>query len=215
MPLTRIAASAGALSHEVRAQRRFVTEPLLRMTGISKSFPGVQALERCRLEVAARRDPRAPRRERRRQVDASQDPLRRAAAGCRHDRVRRRDGRLSIPHAAQKLGIVTIYQEFTLAPNMTIAENVFIGREPGSRRVRQLARMAAETRALTTPHRPRRRADDAGARLSVAEQQMVEIARALSMRSRLIVMDEPTSALSLGRGGEALQHRPRPEGRGP
>ena len=43
------------------------------------------------------------------------------------------------PHAAQKLGIVTIYQEFTLAPNMTICENVFIGREPGSRAVRQLA----------------------------------------------------------------------------
>ena len=51
--------------------------------------------------------------------------------------------------------------------------------------------------------------------LSVAEQQMVEIARALSMKSRLIVMDEPTSALSLDRGREAVPHHPRPEGAGP
>ena len=46
---------------------------------------------------------------------------------------------LTSPHDAQKLGIVTIYQEFTLAPNMTVAENVFIGREPGTAALRQLA----------------------------------------------------------------------------
>ena len=91
---------------------------------------------------------------------------------------------------------MTIYQEFTLAPNMTICENVFIGREPGSKVFVSWRRMAEETRALT-----RRIGLDADPmtlvrELSVAEQQMVEIARALSMKSRLIVMDEPTSALS-------------------
>jgi inositol transport system ATP-binding protein len=100
------------------------------------------------------------------------------------------------PHDAQKLGIVTIYQEFTLAPNMSIAENVFIGREPGSKLFVSWRRMAADTAAITRriglDVDPMRRVSD----LSVAEQQMVEIARALSMRSRLIVMDEPTSALS-------------------
>ena len=101
------------------------------------------------------------------------------------------------PHDAQRLGIVTIYQEFTLAPNMTIAENVFIGREPGPRPFVNWRSMAAETRAITAAHRARPRTRWRWSATSrVAEQQMVEIARALSMRSRLIVMDEPTSALS-------------------
>ena len=97
---------------------------------------------------------------------------------------------------AQAKGIVTIYQEFTLAPDMTIAENVFIGREPGSKLFISRKQLEEQTRALT--HRigldrnPRALVRD----LSVAEQQMVEIARALSMKSQLIVMDEPTSALS-------------------
>ncbi|MDQ3559121.1 MAG: sugar ABC transporter ATP-binding protein [Pseudomonadota bacterium] len=103
---------------------------------------------------------------------------------------------LSSPHHAQSLGIVTIYQEFTLAPSMTVAENVFIGREPGPGVFVNWRRMAAETRAVTEriglAVSPMRLVRD----LSVAGQQMVEIARALSMRSRLIVMDEPTSALS-------------------
>jgi ABC-type sugar transport system ATPase subunit len=100
------------------------------------------------------------------------------------------------PHAAQRLGIVTIYQEFTLAPNMSIAENVFIGREPGFGIFVNWQRLVEDTRAIT-----RRIGLDADPltlvrELSVAEQQLVEIARALSMRSRLIIMDEPTSALS-------------------
>jgi ABC-type sugar transport system ATPase subunit len=79
---------------------------------------------------------------------------------------------------------------------MTICENVWIGREPGSKVFVSWRRMAEETRTLT-----RRIGLDADPmslvrELSVAEQQMVEIARALSMKSRLIVMDEPTSALS-------------------
>jgi ABC-type sugar transport system ATPase subunit len=79
---------------------------------------------------------------------------------------------------------------------MTIAENVFIGREPGSRLFISHGKLEEETRILTDriglDRSPRALVRD----LSVAEQQMVEIARALSMKSRLIVMDEPTSALS-------------------
>src|SRR5882762_1098579 len=100
------------------------------------------------------------------------------------------------PHDAQLLGIVTIYQEFTLAPNMTIAENVFIGREPGFGVFVSWGKMAAETRAITARLGLQLRPMSIVRGLSVAEQQMVEIARALSMKSRLIVMDEPTSALS-------------------
>jgi ABC-type sugar transport system ATPase subunit len=91
---------------------------------------------------------------------------------------------------------VTIYQEFTLAPDMSVAENVFIGREPGPGFFVNWRKMASATRAITKriglDVSPMRLVRD----LSVAEQQMVEIARALSMKSRLIIMDEPTSALS-------------------
>jgi inositol transport system ATP-binding protein len=173
-----------------------MTEPLLRMTGISKRFPGVLALDNVDFEVGPG-EIHALLGEN----GAGKSTLLKILSGAQ----RPDSGTITLagehvqatsPHAAQKLGIVTIYQEFTLAPNMTIAENVFIGREPGSKLFVNWRKMAAETRAIT-----KRIGLDANPMgfvrdLSVAEQQMVEIARALSMKSRLIVMDEPTSALS-------------------
>ena len=100
------------------------------------------------------------------------------------------------PHDAQRAGVVTIYQEFTLAPAMTIAENVFIGREPGIAPLRQLASACRGDPALAERIGLKRDPMTLVRDLSVAEQQLVEIARALSMRSRIIIMDEPTSALS-------------------
>jgi inositol transport system ATP-binding protein len=166
------------------------------MRGISKRFPGVQALDNVDLEVAPG-EIHALLGEN----GAGKSTLLKILSGAQKPDAGTIDfagGEISLasPHDAQKLGIVTIYQEFTLAPNMTIAENVFIGREPGPRPFVSWRKMAAETRAITDrlglPVRPMALVRD----LSVAEQQMVEIARALSMRSRLIVMDEPTSALS-------------------
>jgi inositol transport system ATP-binding protein len=166
------------------------------MRGISKTFPGVQALANVDFEVAPG-EIHALLGEN----GAGKSTLLKILSGAdRPDagtiRFAGEDIALSSPHHAQKLGIVTIYQEFTLAPSMSVAENVFIGREPGGRLVVDWRRMAEETRALTAQIglnvNPMRLVRD----LSVAEQQMVEIARALSMRSRLIVMDEPTSALS-------------------
>jgi inositol transport system ATP-binding protein len=173
-----------------------MTEPLLRMTGISKSFPGVRALDGVDFEVrpgevhALLGENGAGKSTLLKILSGAQSPDSGTIA---------LDGATiapATPHDAQQLGIVTIYQEFTLAPNMTIAENVFIGREPGPRVFMNWRRMAAETRAITDRLglglKPLTIVRD----LNVAEQQMVEIARALSMRSRLIVMDEPTSALS-------------------
>ena len=173
-----------------------MTEPLLRMTGISKRFPGVQALDNVDFEVAPGEihallgENGAGKSTLLKILSGAQKPDAGTIAFAGEEIA------LASPHDAQKLGIVTIYQEFTLAPNMTIAENVFIGREPGPRPFINWRRMAADTRAITErlglEVRPMALVRD----LSVAEQQMVEIARALSMRSRLIVMDEPTSALS-------------------
>ena len=119
------------------------------------------------------------------------------------------------PHDAQRAGIVTIYQEFTLAPDMTIAENVFIGREPGSRLFVSWRRLAAETKAIADRIGLRRDPMTLVRDLSVAEQQLVEIARALSMRSKLIVMDEPTSALSEAEVANLARIMTHPQGRGP
>ena len=174
-----------------------MTEPLLRITSISKRFPGVQALDNAGLEVLPG-EIHALLGEN----GAGKSTLINILSGARQpdsgtiefggEKVT-----MASPHDAQRRGVVTIYQEFTLAPNMTIAENVFIGREPGSGVFVDWRKMAAETRAITAQLGLQLRPMSIVRNLSVAEQQMVEIARALSMKSRLIVMDEPTSALSL------------------
>jgi inositol transport system ATP-binding protein len=173
-----------------------MTEPLLRMTSIGKRFPGVQALDDVGLEVLPG-EIHALLGEN----GAGKSTLINILSGALQPDVGTIEfggQRVNItsPHDAQRRGIVTIYQEFTLAPNMTIAENVFIGREPGSALFLDWRKMAAETRAITDQLGVRLRPMRIVRDLSVAEQQMVEIARALSMKSRLIVMDEPTSALS-------------------
>ncbi len=170
--------------------------PILRMTGISKRFPGVRALENVHLEIA-----RAEIHALLGENGAGKSTLLKILSGAHAaDRgtieLFGEPAAFASPHDAQRAGIVTIYQEFTLAPDMTIAENVFIGREPGSRLFVSWRRLAEETRAITNRIGLKRDPMTPVRDLSVAEQQLVEIARALSMRSRLIVMDEPTSALS-------------------
>src|SRR6516225_1406164 len=173
-----------------------MTEPLLRITSISKRFPGVQALDNAGLEVLPG-EIHALLGEN----GAGKSTLINILSGAQQpdsgtiefggEKVT-----MASPHDAQRRGIITIYQEFTLAPNMTIAENVFIGREPGPGVFVNWQKMAAETRAITARLGHQMQPMSIVRDLNVAEQQMVEIARALSMKSRLIVMDEPTSALS-------------------
>src|SRR5271167_2064690 len=170
--------------------------PILKMTGVSKRFPGVRALENVHLEVGP-----AEIHALLGENGAGKSTLLKILSGAQSADA----GEIELfgepvafttPHDAQRAGIVTIYQEFTLAPDMTIAENVFIGREPGSRLFISWRRLAEDTFAITDRIGLRRDPMTLVRDLSVAEQQLVEIARALSMRSRLIVMDEPTSALS-------------------
>ena len=169
---------------------------LLRMSGISKSFPGVRALDSVKLEVGA-----AEIHAFLGENGAGKSTLLKILSGAHkpdHGSIEF-DGKpvhFASPLDAQKAGIVTIYQEFTLAPDMTIAENVFIGREPGSRLFISRSALERQTRMLAERIGLERSPNALVRDLSVAEQQMVEIARALSMSSKLIVMDEPTSALS-------------------
>lgn len=105
---------------------------------------------------------------------------------------------IASPHHAQQLGIAMIYQEFNLSPYLSVAENIFLGREPripGTPFV-HWSRMYGDAREILgrigmslDVRRPINRC-------SVAEQQMVEIAKALSLNSKLIVMDEPSATLT-------------------
>jgi len=171
-------------------------EPLLRMSSIRKKFPGVLALDDAGLDVQPG-EIHALLGEN----GAGKSTLIKILAGAQQpDSGTIELGGAKVvmvsPHDAQRRGIATIYQEFTLAPNMTIAENVFIGREPGGGVFVDWGKMASETRSITKRLGLELQPMAVVRHLSVAEQQMVEIARALSMKSRLIVMDEPTSALS-------------------
>ncbi len=169
---------------------------LLRMSGISKTFPGVRALDQVNFAVDD-----AEIHAFLGENGAGKSTLLKILSGAQAPNagtieLAGQSVSFSSPQVAQQAGIATIYQEFTLAPDMTVAENVFIGREPGSRLFVNYRKLEEQTRALCArvglDRSPRAMVRD----LSVAEQQMVEIARALSMKSRLIIMDEPTSALS-------------------
>jgi rhamnose transport system ATP-binding protein len=104
---------------------------------------------------------------------------------------------LHSPAAARDAGIAVIYQEPTLFPDLTVAENIFMGRQPlrAGRRIdgktmrAEAASLFAELGVRMDPARICRG-------LSIADQQVVEIAKALSLNARVIVMDEPTAALS-------------------
>ena len=167
------------------------------MRGIHKSFPGVQALDDVALaaepgEVVALVG----------ENGAGKSTLIKVLSGCYRadtgevDFDGRRLGHYG-PHEAQRLGISVIYQEFNLAPPLSVAENVFVGRQPRTRLgTVAFGRMRSDTQrildSLDLPLDARRPV----ASLSVAEQQMVEIAKAISFQAKLIVMDEPTAALA-------------------
>jgi inositol transport system ATP-binding protein len=107
------------------------------------------------------------------------------------------------PRERQRAGLVTIYQEFNLLPFMSIAENLYLGREPERRGFIDWAAMHENSRVLLTSLGlsvdPRREVRH----LSVAHQQMIEIGRAIAQKAKLIIMDEPTAALG-GREVEIL-----------
>jgi len=176
-------------------------EMVLRMEGISKAFPGVQALRDVDFEAAAGQVVAVVGEN-----GAGKSTLMKILGG-----VYRRDaGRIflhgqeveiSSPHHAQQLGIAIIYQEFNLTPNQSAAANIFVSREPRQRGPGRLLnfvdrrRMEQEARQLLERVGARVPATALIRDLSVAQQQMVEVAKALAVDARIIIMDEPTSAL--------------------
>jgi inositol transport system ATP-binding protein len=174
-----------------------MSDELLLVEGVRKQFPGVTALDGVSLRVA-RGEVHALLGEN----GAGKSTLLKILSGAqRADQGQLRFDGCSLgasdtPVQRIRLGIVTIYQELNLLPALSVAENIYLGREPlfaGFLSWRRLyARAQAIIDALGLDLDPRTEVR----RLSVAQQQMVEIARALTLDARLIVMDEPTSALS-------------------
>jgi len=170
---------------------------LLEAENIQKSFPGVKALDGIRISVG-RGEVHALLGEN----GAGKSTFLKILAGAQ-----RADAGTLIfdgqpldandtPLKRQEAGVVTIYQEFNLLPEMSVAENMFLGREPRRFGLIAWQQMYEQAQAILDDLglnlNPRTRVRS----LSVAEQQMVEIAKAMTFRARLIIMDEPTAALS-------------------
>lgn len=170
--------------------------PLVDMTGISKRFAGVQALAGVSFELRAG-EVHALMGEN----GAGKSTLMKVLAGIYSADAGeiRIDGKIqSIPNprSAQQHGIGIIHQELSLMRDLNVAQNIFIGREPrrglflNEKKLHAdaAAILASMNLALDTRH-------EVGA-LSIAKQQMVEIAKSLSLQSRILIMDEPTAALT-------------------
>jgi len=171
-------------------------QPLLSMQNIEKSFPGVKALDGVSLEIRPGEVHGLLGEN-----GAGKSTLIKILSGAYQPgggaiEYLGQPVAIHSPRQAQEMGIVTIHQEFNLIPSLTIAENVFIGREPGMAPFISWPKMYRQTREITDRLGMDLNPGDLVRSLSVAKQQMVEIARALSMESRLIIMDEPTATLS-------------------
>jgi ribose transport system ATP-binding protein len=171
--------------------------PLLEMRGISKTFPGVRALNDVRLsawggEVLALMGENGAGKSTLMKIISGAQP---ADAGG-EILIDGKPVHITDPIAAKRHGIAIIYQELALAPNLTVAENIYMGQELSRgagidrRAMREGCRGVLER--LGAPFKP----DTLVGGLSIAEQQLVEIARALHAKSRILIFDEPTTALS-------------------
>ena len=97
---------------------------------------------------------------------------------------------------AQKNGVAIIHQELVLVPYMTVAENIFLGREPVKRGLVDKTKMNTESAQLLRDYRLNFGPETLIADLTIAQRQMVEIVKAISFNSKILVMDEPTSSIS-------------------
>ncbi len=170
---------------------------LVEMTGIDKFFPGVHALKRVQFDLMSG-EVHALMGEN----GAGKSTLMKILSG-----IYQRDGGTlkiegqevspSTPSEAQDLGIGIIHQELSLMNDLTVAQNIFIGREPRKSFGRlDEAALNAQTAEIFASMNLELDPKTIVGSLTIAKQQMVEIAKALSFRSKVLIMDEPTAALN-------------------
>jgi ribose transport system ATP-binding protein len=176
-----------------------IIRPFLEMRGIVKQFPGVLALNGVDLDVRP-----GEVHVLLGENGAGKSTLIKVLSGVYAPEAGEIlfDGqavRIRNPHDAQRLGVSTIYQEFNLVPDMNVAENIFLGREPMISRLLGLVdrkKLFAQTRQVLSTFDLQVEPGAIVKRLGIAQQQMVEIAKALSLQCRVIIMDEPTAVLT-------------------
>ncbi len=177
-----------------------MSEPILRMEKVTKEFPGVVALDGIDFELLP-----GEVHVLLGENGAGKSTLIKLLSGVYPKDAGRflMEGvevDIDSVQAAQRLGITTIYQEMNLIPELTIAQNIFLGREP---RERGWLRVAVDRRTMEEKSRGILASvgldlppQTTVARLSVPQQQMVEIAKALSLDARIVIFDEPTATLA-------------------
>src|SRR5687767_11000933 len=187
---------------------RTMTTPILQMRNIEKRFPGVHALKGVDLEVSAGEVVALLGEN-----GAGKSTLMKVLGGVHQPDSGEVviDGSPVSIHSvadATRHGIAFIHQELNVLDNLDVAANVFLGREPTRGGPLRLIDRAA-MREATRTHLARLGLDvspDAPmSRLSIAQQQMVEIAKALSLDARILIMDEPTSSLTLSETERLLE----------
>src|SRR3984957_3085178 len=170
--------------------------PLLELAGVSKRFPGVVALDRVdfdlrRGEVHVLFGENGAGKSTLINIISGTYPPDEGAFTYQGETV----GRLT-PHAARLLGISSVFQEFSLAPELTVEQNLFLGRELTRGFVLDRSGMTAKAKAvidlLGFDLEPDRKVRE----LSRAHQQMVEIAKAFLADVKLLILDEPTASLT-------------------
>ena len=172
-------------------------EIILQMKGIDKTFPGVHALDHVDFEVR-KGEVHALMGEN----GAGKSTLMKVLTGIYSKdsgtiTFEGREVSFANPREAQKAGIVIVHQELNMMGHLTVAQNIFIGREPRKGILIDDARMNAEARKLFAQLGIEIDPRETMSHLTVAKQQMCEIAKAISYNSQVIVLDEPTSSLTV------------------
>ena len=171
--------------------------PLLHVRGVTKTFPGVRALSDMHLELRSGEVLALVGEN-----GAGKSTLMKLLSGI----YTADEGEFALngepltvtsPKHAQELGISIIHQEFNLTPDLTVAQNIYLGREPRRGRffVDERRLNASAEELITRLHLPLEPRQVVG-NLTVAKQQMVEIAKALAYDAKVLIMDEPTAALN-------------------
>ena len=180
---------------------------LIAVKNLSKSFPGVKALQKVQFDLQAG-EVHALMGEN----GAGKSTLMKILAGVytRDEGEMLLDGvpvEIASPAHAQSLAIGIIHQELYLMPHLTAAQNIFLGREPKGKVGLFLDedQLNSDTQALFDRMNLHMPPDTRIGNLTVARQQMVEIAKALSFKSRVLIMDEPTAALNNAEIGELFR----------
>ncbi|MEH0091618.1 ribose ABC transporter ATP-binding protein RbsA [Vibrio metschnikovii] len=174
-----------------------MTQPILALSQIDKAFPGVKALDQACLNVYPCRVMALMGEN-----GAGKSTLMKVLTGIYSKdagtiEYQGQPASFKGPRDSQQAGISIIHQELNLIPQLTIAENIFLGREKTSAFGRILwQEMYAEADQLLARLNVKHSAKTLLGELSLGEQQMVEIAKALSFESKVIIMDEPTDALT-------------------